>query len=118
MSMDGGDFGLVGPSYQAPMLLQNAENCINFYVEMDEGTTPKQALALLATPGLNPILNTQTGECRGIWALPGNQNALMVVANACYYIQRIAPATATAIAQFSATNVGTLFTSRDRKSVV
>jgi len=110
MSMDGGDFGLVGPSYQAPMLLQNAENCINFYVEMDEGTTPKEALALLATPGLTPILNTQTGECRGIWSLPGNQTALMVVGNACYYIQTIAPATQTAIAQFSATNVGTLLT--------
>jgi hypothetical protein len=109
--MNGGDFGLVGPSYQAPMVLQNAENCINFYVEMDEGTTPKEALALLATPGLTPILNTQTGECRGFWALPGNQNALMVVANACFYIQTIAPATSTAIAQFSATNVGTLLTS-------
>lgn len=110
MSMDGGDFGLVGPSYQAPMLLQNAENCINFYVEMDEGTTPKEALALLATPGLTPIINTQTGPCRGFWALPGNTTALLVVANACYYIQTIAPATATAIAQFSATNVGTLLT--------
>ena len=110
MSQEGADFGLVGPSYQAPMALQNAENCINFYVEMDEGTTPKMPLALLATPGLNPILSTKTGACRGFWALPGNATALMVTGDTLYLITLTVAATANSIAQFSVTSIGTLLT--------
>lgn len=110
MSDQGADLGFVGPSYQAPMALQNAENCINFYVEMDEGTTPKMPLALLATPGLNPILSTKVGQCRGCWSLPGNTTALWVTADTVYLVSMIVPATQTSIAQFSVVSVGTLLT--------
>lgn len=92
------------------MLLQDAETCINFYVEMAEVQNPKQALALLATPGLNPILNTKTGPCRGFWVLPGNATALMVTADTLFLITMTVPETQNSIAQFSVTTIGTLLT--------
>ena len=36
----GQDFGFCGPSYPAPMVLQDAQDTINFYIEQD----PEQLL--------------------------------------------------------------------------
>ena len=108
--MIGVDCGIVGPAYQAPMLLQDAENCINFYVEVAEVDGAKEPVALLGTPGLNAILSTQTGQSRGAWVLPGGLQALVVTSNKLYLVTQTVPATQTAIAQFSVAVVGTLLT--------
>lgn len=104
------DPGIVGVSYQAPMTLQDAENAINWYIEVAEVDGAKEPVALLGTPGLNPIISTQTGAVRGFWPLPGGQQALAVVSNTLYLINTTVAATQTSIAQFSVTAVGTLLT--------
>jgi hypothetical protein len=83
------DPGIVGPAYQAPMVLQDAENAINWYVEVADVDGAKKPVALLGTPGLNPILSTLTGNgpIRGMWVLPGSQQALVVSGNAVYLIK-------------------------------
>jgi hypothetical protein len=92
------------------MTLQDAENAINWYLEVAEVQGAKMPVALLGAPGKNPIISTQTGEVRGLWVLPGGLEALAAVSNALYLITRTAAATATSIAQFSVTQVGTLLT--------
>jgi hypothetical protein len=108
--MEGFDPGIVGPSYQAPMLLQDAENAINYYLEVAEVDGAKEPVALLGTPGKNAIMTTQTGQVRGFWPLPGGLQALAVTGNMLYLVSTTVPATQTAIAQFSVTTVGTLLT--------
>lgn len=110
MAGKGYDPGFVGPSYQAPMVLQDAENCINWYVEIAEVDGAKEPIALLGAPGLNSIISTQLGQVRGLWPLPGGTQALAVVGSLVYLIKVTAVATQTTIASLSATQVGTMAT--------
>lgn len=114
MADRGADFGFVGGSYEAPMLLQDAQQLINWMVEVDPSTQAKEPIALLGTPGLNPIINTITGPVRGAWVLPGNLTCLFVVGSAVYLATVTTQATQTSIAQFSVTQVGTLLTNAGR----
>jgi hypothetical protein len=111
---EGADVGFCGPAYEAPMLLQDAERCINYFLEVDKNPRAKMPYALLSAPGLNPIISTITGAVRGAWVLPGNLTALFVVGTACYLATVTTPATQTSIAQFSITQVGTLLTNAGR----
>ena len=117
----GYDPGFVGPSYQAPMALQDAQDTINFYLEKSaQGQNPmalpasqstsKMPNALLGCPGLLPILSTQTGQVRGAWVLPGGQQALVVTGNTLYLITIQVPATQNSYAVLQKTAVGTLLT--------
>ena len=110
MASKGFDPGFVGPAYQAPMALQDAENCLNWYVEVAEVDDAKEPVALLGCPGLNAILSTKLGQVRGLWPLPGGAQALCVTGNTVYLIQVTAAASQTAIASLSATQVGTMTT--------
>ena len=51
------DFGFVGPSYVAPSIYQNAEECINWRTEIDSTKQPGErgAIALYPTPGLTLV---------------------------------------------------------------
>lgn len=111
---EGADIGFCGPAYEAPMLLQDAERCINWFLEVDKNPKAKMPYALLSAPGLNPIISTITGAVRGAWVLPGNLTALFVTGNACYLATVTTPATQTSIAQFSIVQVGTLLTNAGR----
>ncbi len=104
------DPGFVGPAYSAPMALQDAENCINWYVEIADVDGAKEPVALLGCPGLNAVVSTIAGPVRGMWPLPGGTSALVVVGSSVYVVAVITPATQIAIAQFSATLVGTMQT--------
>ena len=106
----GGDFGFVGESYQAPMLLQDAQEAINYYLEHDPTQGAKMPNALLGTPGLNAIAETLNAPVRGLWVLPGGQQALAAVGNKLYLIKIVTQATSTSIPTYSATAVGTLLT--------
>ena len=110
MAFRGIDPGIVGPAYQAPMTLQDAENAINWYIEVAEVDGAKEAIALLGAPGKNPIVSTTTGQVRGGWVLPGGTQALVAVSNTLWLIVVAAPATQNVIATFTATQVGTLLT--------
>lgn len=111
---EGSDIGFCGPAYEAPMLLQDAERCINWFLEVDKNPKAKMPYALLGAPGLNPIINTITGAVRGAWVLPGNLTALFVVAATCYLATVTTAASQTQIAQFSIQSVGTLLTNAGR----
>ena len=74
------DFGFVGPSYEAPSIYQDAQECINFYPEIDPLKQPGErgVVALYPTPGLTSLLLFQNQqEIRGMVTLSGG--AIMVV---------------------------------------
>jgi hypothetical protein len=114
MSFEGADPGIVGASYQAPMPLQDAQLCINWFVEIDKNQRAKMPMALLAAPGLQPLFNTQVGPVRGAWVLPGGQTALFVTGNKAYLATISVQASQTTSAQFSVREVGTLLTNTGR----
>jgi hypothetical protein len=107
---EGVSTSIVGPSYQAPMTLQDAEDAINWYLEVAEVDGAKEPIAMLGAPGLNTVLTTTTGPVRGLWWLPGSQQALAVVAQYCYLIMILVPGTATTEAVLGSSLVGTLLT--------
>ena len=113
----GSDFGFVGDSSQMPMTLQDAQDAINYYVEISSEPRAKEPIALLGAPGLNQLWTTIAGQARGCWVLPGGTQALIVVANIAYVVTVTVPATATSIAQFSVSQVGTLLTNSGPVSI-
>lgn len=114
MSFEGVDPGFVGPAYEAPMLLQDAQRCINWFLEIDKNPRAKMPIALLAAPGLNPVFGTKAGPVRGGWVLPGGLTALFVTADTVYLATITIPATQTSIAQFSVQPVGVMGTTTGR----
>lgn len=107
---EGVSTSIVGPSYPAPMVLQDAEDTINFYLEVAEVDGAKEPIAMLGTPGLNTVLTTTTGPVRGMWWLPGSQQALAVVANSLYLVTISVPGTATSEPVLGSTFIGNLLT--------
>jgi hypothetical protein len=75
------DFGLVGPSYEAPSIYQDAQECINFFPEIDPLKQPgtRGVVALYPTPGLTlkaVLPNTQ--EVRGMHTVSGGSQMVAV----------------------------------------
>jgi hypothetical protein len=75
------DFGFVGPSYEAPSIYQDAQECINFFAEVDPLKQPgtRGVVALYPTPGLTlkaVLPNTQ--EVRGMHAVSGGAQMIAV----------------------------------------
>lgn len=110
MIQDGVDFGFVGQAYEAPMLLQDAQECINWYCEISEDRGSKMPIALLGCPGLNLVASTIAGQVRGAWTLPGNTSAIVVVGSSVYLLKVRSQATQSSIATFGTTLIGTLLT--------
>ena len=108
--VEGTDFGFVGASYEAAMVLQDAQRLINWFIEIDPNPRAKEMLALLGCPGLHPVASSQTGQVRGAWVLPGSQQALFVTGNTLYLMTITVPATQTSIPQYTVASVGTLLT--------
>lgn len=83
----GGDWGFVGDAYEAPALYQDAEKCVNWYVETAQRRTAKVPVALLGSPGLTaPLITIGIGPIRGAWVLPGSAQALVASGNALYLV--------------------------------
>jgi hypothetical protein len=82
------DFGFVGAAYEAPSITQDAQECINFYPEIDP-TKPqgdRGVIALYPTPGLNAVaIFPNQEEVRGIRTLSGG-NYLLAICGAFAYI--------------------------------
>ncbi len=75
------DFGFVGPSYEAPSIYQDAQECINFFPEIDPLKQPgtNGVVALYPTPGLTlkaVLPNTQ--EVRGMHTVSGGEQMVVV----------------------------------------
>jgi hypothetical protein len=78
------EFAFVGPSYEAANPLQDAQRLINWFVEIDQNSEAKAPLALLGTPGLIVAATGPTAPVRGMWTLPGNTRAAVVIGGYVY----------------------------------
>jgi hypothetical protein len=97
------DFGFVGPSYEAPSIYQDAQECINFYPEIDpmKPQGARGVVALYPTPGLTQQIQLNTAAVRGMRALSGSQYLIAVCGSLVYLVNT----------NLNATQVGTLTTS-------
>ena len=83
------DFGFVGPSYVAPSIYANAEECINFRPEIDSTKQAGQrgVVALYPTPGLTALITLQnTAPLRGMRTVSGGQYMVAVCGSYVYVI--------------------------------
>ena len=103
------DFGFVGPSYEAPSIYQDAQECINFYPEIDPLKQPgtRGVVALYPTPGLTQIIQPEVGPVRAMRNLSGNQILLVVINSSVYSVTT----------SYTYTLVGTLTTSTGYVSI-
>lgn len=74
------DFGFVGPSYEAPSIYQEAQECINFYPEIDPLKQPGQrgVVALYPTPGLTTVCQLPPNEIRAMFPIHGSVPYIMI----------------------------------------
>ena len=82
------DFGFVGPSYEAPSISQDAQECINFRPEIDPLKLPGQRgiVALYPTPGLTTqVVLPNTQEVRGMRTVSGG-NQMVAVCGPYVYV--------------------------------
>jgi hypothetical protein len=97
------DFGFVGPSYEAPSIYQDAQECINFRPEIDPLKQPGQngVIALYPTPGLTIKCVLNTGEVRGMRTVSGGDFLVAVCKSSVYVID----------STFNPVNIGSINTS-------
>jgi hypothetical protein len=83
------DFGFVGASYEAPSIYQDAQECINWFPEIDptKGQGARGVVALYPTPGLTSLvaLNPKA-EIRGMRTLSGGNSFVAVCGEFVYNI--------------------------------
>ena len=97
------DFGFVGPSYEAPSIYQDAQECINFRPEIDPLKQPGMngVVALYPTPGLtNKVTLFNTAEVRGMRNVSGGLYMVAVCGQYVYVLN----------STFTPTLIGTLST--------
>jgi hypothetical protein len=84
------DFGFVGAAYEAPSITQDAQECINFYPELDP-TKPqgeRGIVALYPTPGLETVaIFPNQEEVRGLRTLSGGQQVVAVCGDFVYVLE-------------------------------
>ena len=82
------DFGFVGPSYEAPSIYQDAQESINWFIELDKNKPPEARgySALYPTPGLVSRVQLFYGEVRGLFTVSGGQTLIAVSSNLVYKI--------------------------------
>jgi hypothetical protein len=81
------DFGFVGPSYTAQSIYADAQECINFYPEIDPLKQPgdRGVVALYPTPGLTPqVVFQNSQEVRGLRTVSGGGQLIAVVGQYVY----------------------------------
>ena len=81
------DFGFVGPSYSAPSIYQDAQECINWRPEVDPLKAPgtRGVVALYPTPGLTSVVAFQNqAPIRGMRTLSGSTQLIAVCGQYVY----------------------------------
>ena len=101
------DFGFVGPSYEAPSIYQDAQECINWRPEIDPLKSPASAtsaasrgiVALYPTPGLQSLILLQNqAQVRGMRTVSGGAYLVAVCGQYVYVMT----------SNFTPTLIGTL----------
>jgi hypothetical protein len=83
------DFGFIGPSYEAPSIYQDAQECINFRPETDPLKQPGQngVVALYPTPGLTVVAQMfNFAEVRGMRTVSGGNYCVIVCGQYVYVL--------------------------------
>ena len=83
------DFGFIGPSYEAPSIYQDAQECINFRPETDPLKQPGQngVVALYPTPGLTVVAQLfNSAEVRGMRTVSGGNYCVVVCGQYVYVL--------------------------------
>ena len=103
------DFGFVGASYEAPSIYQDAQECINFFCEIDPTKQPgsRGVVAMYPTPGLVKIAQLLAAEVRGLHTLSNEDYMIAVAGNLVYKVDKT----------YTATQIGTLTTSAGPVSI-
>jgi hypothetical protein len=104
------DFGFVGPSYEAVSIYQEAQECINFFPEIDPLKPPgsRGVVALYPTPGLTlQAVLSNAQEVRGMRTLSGGSQMVVVCGPYVYVFT----------SNLSASVVGILSTSTGRVGI-
>jgi hypothetical protein len=81
------DFGFVGSSYEAPSIYQDAQECINFFPEVDpvKQQGERGVIALYPTPGLTlKALLPNAQEVRGLHSVSGGEQLIAVCGSYVY----------------------------------
>jgi hypothetical protein len=84
------DFGFVGAAYEAPSLTQDAQECINFYPEIDptKAQGERGIVALYPTPGLETVaIFPNQEEVRGLRTLSGGTQVVAVCGDFVYVLE-------------------------------
>ena len=84
------DFGFVGAAYEAPSIYQDAQECINFYPEIDptKAQGERGIIALYPTPGLQTVaIMPNQEEVRGIRTLSGGDQVVVVCGYFVYVME-------------------------------
>jgi hypothetical protein len=84
------DFGFVGAAYEAPSITQDAQECINFYPEIDptKAQGERGIVALYPTPGLETVaIFPNQEEVRGIRTLSGGTQVVAVCGDFVYALE-------------------------------
>ena len=101
------DFGFVGPSYEAPSIYQDSQECINWRPEIDPLKSPASAtsaasrgiVALYPTPGLQSLIVLQNqAQVRGMRTVSGGAYLVAVCGQYVYVMT----------SDFTPTLIGTL----------
>jgi hypothetical protein len=104
------DFGFVGASYEAPSIYQDAQECINWFPEVDptKAQGSRGVVALYPTPGLTSIVAlAPQAEVRGMRTVSGGQYMVAVCGSYVYIIN----------STFTPTIVGQLNSNTGRVSI-
>lgn len=102
------EFGFVGPSYEAPSIYQESQECINFFPEIDplkEGGV-RGVVALYPTPGLTLEAVLNNAEVRGLRTLSGGSQMIAVCGSYVYVFTSNLSATVVGILNSSSGRVG------------
>lgn len=84
------DFGFVGAAYEAPSITQDAQECINFYPEIDpmKAQGERGIVALYPTPGLETVAILPNQEAvRGMRTLSGGDQMVVVCGDFVYVLE-------------------------------
>ena len=84
------DFGFVGAAYEAPSITQDAQECINFFPEIDptKAQGERGIVALYPTPGLSTVAILPNQEAvRGMRTLSGGQQVVAVCGDFAYVME-------------------------------
>lgn len=111
------DFGFVGGAYGAADPDQDAQELINWYVEVSQDEHSKEKKTLLGCPGLIQKATAGAGEVRGAWELPGGTQSLWVIGSTVYLLILNVAATYSASATFTLTSVGVIGSTNGQVSI-